>query len=94
MPQLELFPFEQLSQLDRAVILSEIRNNYWHVRTLRGGRHGQAALRKRYRMIAAQKKRLQLAGVPKREILDFLACCRLQCSAQKQPFKPCPYCSQ
>ncbi|HJW54713.1 MAG TPA: hypothetical protein VJ577_05515 [Burkholderiaceae bacterium] len=90
--QLELFPFQHLSQHERSVIFGAIRNNYWHIRNLRGGRFGQAKLRRHYRQIAAQKKRLLMAGVSKREILDFLACCRLQCSAKKQPFQPCPYC--
>ncbi|RZI42522.1 hypothetical protein EGT07_14790 [Herbaspirillum sp. HC18] len=62
------------------------------MRNLRGGRFGQAARRRYYRRIAAQKKRLLMAGVQKREILDLLACCRLKCSAKKQPFQPCPYC--
>ena len=33
--------------------------------------------------VASQKKRLQLAGVSRREILDFLACCRGQRLCQK-----------
>jgi hypothetical protein len=94
MQQIELFPFEVLSADEVDRVCGRIRNSYWHVRNLRKGRFGQAALRRHYREIAAQKKRLQLAGVSKRKILDFLSCCRLQCSAHKQPFKPCPYCSQ
>lgn len=90
--QLELFSWEVLSDSERHQIYGDIRNAYWHVRNLRKGRFGQAALRKQYRQIEGQKKRLQLAGVEKREILDLLACCRLQCSGKKQPFKPCPYC--
>ncbi|QDQ86014.1 hypothetical protein FNZ07_23170 [Paraburkholderia megapolitana] len=35
-----------------------------------------ARRRQVYRKIEVQKKRLQVAGVSKREILDFLACCR------------------
>jgi hypothetical protein len=68
-------------------------NEYWHVRNLRGAKWGQAARRRHYRKIAVHKKRLQLAGVNKREILDLLACCRLQCSGKKQPFEPCRYCA-
>jgi hypothetical protein len=90
--QLELFPWEVLTLQDKAQIFGDIRRAYWHIRNLRGGRFGQAARRRHYRNVAAQKKRLQLAGVGKREILDFLACCRLKCSARKQPFKPCRYC--
>ncbi len=90
--QLELFPWQYLSASDQVHVLTEIRRSYWHIRNLRNGRFGQAAKRRYYRRIADQKKRLQLAGVPKREILDFLACCRLQCKAKKQPFSFCPYC--
>lgn len=89
--QLELFPWEALTENERARVLSSIRNAYWHIRTLRGG-VGQASLRRHYRYVAKHKKRLLMAGVEKREILDFLSCCRLQCSATKQPFKPCKYC--
>lgn len=92
--QLELFPWEVLSPKDRMRLLGNIRSEYWHIRNLRGGRFDQAAQRKHYRRIADQKKRLLLAGVGKREILDFLACCRLRCRATKQPFEPCRYCCQ
>jgi hypothetical protein len=90
--QLELFPYQELTPEDRRRLLGEIRGAYWFIRNLRGGRFGQAPRRKHYRKVAAIKKRLQLAGVPKREILDFLKCCRLQCTGKKQPFKRCPYC--
>lgn len=90
--QLELFPFDVLTQQERKTIYGTIRQAYWHLRNQRGGRFGQAKARRLYRAVAEQKKRLQLAGVSKREILDFLACCRLQCPARKQPFKPCIYC--
>jgi len=90
--QLELFPFEELTISERRQIETDIRNGYWHLRNLRGGRFGQAARRRHYRRIALQKERLRLAGVSKRELLDFLRCCRLQCSSHKPPFKPCPYC--
>lgn len=69
-----------------------IRNSYWHLRNLRGGRFGEARRRKQYRLVAVQKKRLLLAGVSKREVLDLLKCCRLRCVRHKQPFQPCPYC--
>jgi hypothetical protein len=90
--QLELFPWEALTDQEQADILQSIRRTYWHIRTVRKTRFGQAKLRRHYREVAAQKKRLLEAGVEKREILDFLSCCRLQCSARKQPFKPCRYC--
>jgi hypothetical protein len=90
--QLELFPWEDLSSADRQHIMEEIRRSYWHIRNLRSGKFGQAALRRHYRRVAAQKKRLLMAGVEKREVLDLLRCCRLQCSAKKPPFKHCRYC--
>lgn len=76
MQQIEMFPFEEMSAEDRASTLVAIRQAYWHLRNLRKGRFGQAEIRRRYRFVAGQKKRLQMAGVSKREILDFLACCR------------------
>jgi hypothetical protein len=90
--QLELFPFEGLTRAERVGIHAEIRRNYWYIRNLRGGRFGQARLRKHYRLVEVQKKRLLMAGVSKREILDLLACCRLQCSRYKHPFEPCAQC--
>lgn len=90
--QLQLIEWDFLSEMDRRLIFVQIRNEYWHVRNLRGAKWGQAARRRHYRKIAVHKKRLQLAGVNKREILDLLVCCRLQCSGKKQPFKPCRYC--
>lgn len=90
--QLELFPYDRLTQTEQHFIHSEIRRHYWHIRNLRDGRFGQARLRKHYRMVAAQKKRLLMAGVSKREILDLLACCRLQCSRARHPFQPCQFC--
>jgi hypothetical protein len=90
--QLELFPFDELTAAERRNIFIIIRNSYWHLRNLRGARFGQARARKHYRMVAAQKKRLLLAGVSKREILDLLACCRGRCSRSKHPFQPCQHC--
>lgn len=90
--QLELFPYDSLTEVQRIEIYRQIRANYWYIRNLRPGRFGQARLRQRYRQVAVQKKRLLMAGVSKREILDFLACCRLQCSRAKHPFQPCAYC--
>jgi hypothetical protein len=90
--QLELFPFERLSDLELHHVCRVIRSHYWHLRNLRGGSFGQARRRKCYRLVADQKKRLQLAGVPKREILDLLACCRQLCTRHKHPFEPCKYC--
>lgn len=90
--QLELFPYDSLEPAEIQTIYSEIRRSYWVIRNLRDGRFGQARLRKQYRIVEVKKKRLLLAGVSKREILDLLACCRLQCSRHKHPFKPCAYC--
>ena len=91
--QLDLIEWDFLSKVQMHLIFVQIRNEYWHVRNLRGAKWGQAARRRHYRKIAVHKKRLQLAGVNKREILDLLACGRLQCSAKKQPFDPCRYCA-
>lgn len=91
--QLELFPWDSLSDADRDHVFKDIRRSYWHLRNLRSGRFGQADQRRYYRIVAAQKKRLLMAGVDKREILDFLRCCRLQCTSHQPPFKACPYCS-
>lgn len=90
--QLELFPFDALSPAERKAIQISIRQAYWQLRNSRGGRFSQARERRLYRAVAEKKKRLRLAGVSKREVLDFLACCRLQCSRYKQPFKPCCHC--
>lgn len=81
--QLELFPFDTISPADRYSLLQQVRQGYWHLRNLRGGRFGLAARRRHYRFIARIKKRLQLAGVSSRDILDFLACCRGQRLCQK-----------
>lgn len=94
MNQLQLIPYEVLSSTEMLVLCAEIRRDYWHIRNLRGGRFGQAKLRKYYRRVHARKLKMMLAGVEKRDILDFIACCRLQCSARKQPFLPCRYCSR
>jgi hypothetical protein len=68
----QLFSWEFLTDSERLQIHGDIRNSYWHVRNARSGRFGWAVRRKHYRVIAGQKKRLQLAGVGKREILDLL----------------------
>jgi hypothetical protein len=90
--QLELFGRERIGQAELERIMSEIRQAYWHLRNLRKVSWNNARRRREYRKVAVHKKRLQLAGVEKREILDLLACCRQKCSAKKQPFKPCKYC--
>lgn len=92
MHQLELFPYDQIGPDELLRVYATIRNAYWHIRNLRGGKFGQARLRRAYRLVEGEKKRLMLAGVAKREVLDLLACCRLKCSRHKQPFKPCKYC--
>jgi len=91
--QLELFPFEALEEAERSVILRSIRNRYWYIRNLRRSAIHQGQLRRHYRAVEVQKKRLLMAGVSKRDVLDFLACCRAQCSRYKHPFKPCKYCA-
>lgn len=73
--QLELFPFDQISPVELANTFRIIRNSYWQLRNLRGARWGEARARKQYRLVAEHKKRLLMAGVSKREILDYLACC-------------------
>ncbi|MBC3917103.1 hypothetical protein H8L32_06420 [Undibacterium sp. CY18W] len=65
-----------------------MRSHYWTVRNSRKWRYGDAPRRRAYRLIQAEKKRLLLAGVPKREILDYLACCRLTCKKGNS----CHYC--
>lgn len=77
--QLELFPWDELAPGERIQILGEICNHYWFLRNYRSTSMHDAARRKRYRMIERQKKRLLNAGVSKREILDYLACCRQGC---------------
>jgi hypothetical protein len=90
--QLDLFPRPVLTPAEKHSIFLEIRGAYWHIRNLRSNTFGVAPRRRYYRQVTVQKKRLLLAGVDKAEILDFLRCCRLKCSAKKQPFNPCPYC--
>lgn len=75
MQQLELWPRPAASRSELLVVAGEIRNLYWHIRNTRRGVH-DARRRRIYRKIEVQKKRLLIAGVSKREILDFLACCR------------------
>lgn len=92
MQQLELFAFERIDVAELCRIYTAIRNAYWHIRNLRGGKFGQARLRRAYRLVEGEKKRLLLAGVSKREVLDLLSCCRLKCRRHKQPFEACKYC--
>lgn len=90
--QLELFEREQITQLEFAYIMSDMKQSYWILRNLRKVNWNNARRRQEYRKVAAHKKRLQLAGMSKRQILDLLACFRLKCGAKKQPKKSCPYC--
>jgi hypothetical protein len=83
--QLELWPREAISAGDFMVVVGEIRNLYWIIRNTRRGMH-DARRRRVYRKIEAQKKRLLEAGVGKREILDFLACCRSKACREKRCF--------
>ncbi len=82
MQQLELWPRPSVSRLELLAVVREIRNLYWHIRNTRRGLH-DARRRRIYRKIEAQKKRLLVAGVSKREVLDFLACCRSKQSCGK-----------
>jgi hypothetical protein len=91
--QLLLIHYDYLSPVQMTAICSELRRAYWFIRNYRGGKFTQAKLRKSYRNVAVLKRRLLLAGVEKRDLLDLLACCRLTCSSRKQPFSPCRYCS-
>lgn len=54
--QLDLFPYDVLTPTEREDLLRRIRNAYWSLRNLRGGRFGQAARRRHYRFVANQKK--------------------------------------
>ncbi|WP_232064041.1 hypothetical protein [Undibacterium sp. YM2] len=86
--QLELFPFEPMSVAEKQQIFEIIKRHYWTIRNTRSWRFGDAPRRKAYRRIEVEKKRLMMSGVSKREILDYLACCRLKCKRGKD----CPYC--
>ena len=91
-PQISLFETKPLTELDVKAIQSVIRQHYWHIRQTRPGRFMQACLRKHYRAVEVEKNTLLISGVDRRELLDFLACCRLKCKGKKQPFIPCKYC--
>jgi hypothetical protein len=73
--QLELWPRQALSAAELAATVGEIRNLYWVIRNTRRDLHG-ARRRQIYRKIEVHKKRLLVAGVSRRAILDLLACCR------------------
>lgn len=88
MKQLELFAFDYLSDAEKQQIFEIIKRHYWFIRNARKTSIHDARRRKYYRLIEVEKKRLRLSGVSKREILDYLACCRLTCGRQKI----CPYC--
>jgi hypothetical protein len=60
--QLELFPFEALEEVERSVIFRTIRNRYWFIRNLRLSAIHQGQLRRHYRAVEAQKKRLLMAS--------------------------------
>ncbi len=77
--QLELFEREQISVGDLDAIAGQFRAGYWQLRNTRSGYMGQARKRRIYRRLAPLKKQLLLAGVDKKEMLDFLSCCRLKC---------------
>lgn len=91
--QLDLIPYDYLSSEEASHIVGEIRRAYWHIRSLRNAKYSQANLRRIYRRVEVHKKRLFMAGVDKRSVLDLLACCRLQCRSRKHPFTGCAYCS-
>lgn len=92
--QLDLIEWNQLSPARYHQVIRLMRAEYWWIRNLRGGKFGQARLRKQYRKVAALKTELLLAGYEKRHVLDIMACCRGSCSATKQPFIYCPHCGQ
>jgi hypothetical protein len=94
MDQLNLIEFQPLDQAEYAQIFLEVRRSYYLLRNFRGGRFGQARARKEYRRVAVLKKKLLMSGKSNRFVLDFLACCRLKCSARKQPFSYCQFCRQ
>jgi hypothetical protein len=73
--QLELFEWEPLTEAEKEQIYGEIRREYWFIRYHRGS-YNPSAKRRHYRRIAKQKRRLLLAGVSKREVLDFISGCR------------------
>lgn len=92
--QLNLIDWDEMSFEEFVQITQKIRSHYWYIRNLRDGRFGQARLRKEYRKVALLKEKLLLAGHDKRDVLDLLACCRLNCPATKHPFSYCPHCGQ
>lgn len=94
MQQLDLVGWQAMDPAEYTAIFVSIRQSYYVLRNLRGGRFGQARARKEYRRVAVLKNKLLMAGRSKREVLDLIACCRLQCSAKKQPFLYCPFCRQ
>lgn len=66
----------------------EIRNLYWHIRN--GSRARFAQMQRYYRKVQPLKRELAQLGVPRREILDLIACCRsLRCRVPH-----CPHCGR
>lgn len=94
MIQLSLISWDTMTSHDLATLLYQMRNHYYHIRSLRRGRFGQARLRTEYRRVAVLKKKLLLCGFEKREVLDLVACCRLKCCAVSVPFSYCKHCGQ
>lgn len=88
MQQLDLFGYEHLSVSEKQHVLKNIRSFYFHIRLCRKSKIHDARRRKYYRLIAIEKKRLMISGVPKSEILEFLSCCRLKCGR----LKTCQFC--
>lgn len=78
-----------MSEDEKRALAREIRNLYWHIRTLRRG-FEDAPRRRYYRKIEKKKKRLLEAGVSKREVLDLLMCCR----SRGCRFRACLDCTQ
>lgn len=68
--QLQLFPWNELLDNDKNKVSREIRNEYWFLRSERA--MNKAERLRHYRKVASHKKRLFMADVDKREILDFL----------------------
>ncbi len=92
MHQIDLIPWNEISPGRYQHIVRVIRSHYWYIRNLRGGKFGQARLRKEYRKVEVLKDELLLAGYEKRHVLDLLACCRGSCLATKWPFSYCEHC--
>jgi len=89
MEQLPLLPWNSLTLTELVKLVDQIRTVYWQIRNLRGGKFGSARRRRAYRQVSKIKEQLLLAGIPKAEILTFLACCRSGCRFRDPPCIGC-----